>query len=131
MAETKTWLTPKRIARGPEAANEELRRWARAKRQRELGRTVSDALKPALVYRSTADMRHDEEASRRRHVGSVVMSREPRGIGLGHVAIGAAAIGAGFLVGRWWARRRRAAQTTVAGCDTSTYERGLDALATL
>lgn len=128
MAETKTWLTPKRLARGPEAANEELRRWAKARAAREQRPTAP------RTYHTTADMRRDESASRSRRVGSVVLARDTRGgLGLIHVAVGVAAVGAGFLVGRWWARRRKVARATTIHGDTasSSYARGLDALAGL
>lgn len=113
-AETKVWMTPKRIERGPEAADEELRRWAKS------------AFRPVKIYGNPRAMREDALASRSAGVGSKLIAREPRKVEVGdlYLAIaGLLALGGGFLVGRWWARRRR-----VEAAAGSSYVRGVDAL---
>jgi hypothetical protein len=137
VTETKTWLTPKRLARGPEAANAEMRRWAsNEKWRRELSHAMKRTFRPAQVYGSAADMRRDALTSRGRGVGSVVLARDAHRVGPLHVVAGVAAIGAGFLVGRWWAHRLKsqAMPRTMVNGDVddsapSMYSRGLDALA--
>ncbi len=126
MAETKTWLTPNRIARGPEAANDELHRWSREKRRRDLHREMRGVFRPVQVYGDAAAMRRDALASRRDKVGSALMARDADNLGFGFVdiAIGLAAVGGGFLVGRWFARRRKAAQQPVQKVSGSAYVLG-------
>jgi hypothetical protein len=136
VTQTKTWLTPKRLARGPEAANAEMRRWAsNEKWRRELSHVMKQTFRPAQVYGSAADMRRDALASRSRGVGSTMLATDAHRVGPLHVAVAVGALGLGFVIGRWWMQRRRAAQaaqTQIRGDEEdlcSDYERGLDALA--
>lgn len=121
--ETKTWMTPKRIARGPEAANAELERWrkVRIEHQRALPK-VSDS------FDSVAAMRADEAASRRRGIGSRVVAAPTKGVDLVDVALAAGALAGAYLF--WRVIRSTQAREVVSGLlARSAYERGLDALA--
>jgi hypothetical protein len=115
--ETKTWMTAKRIARGPEAANAELERWRRVREKRE-------AHKPhvAPTFSSTETMRRDAVASKAAHVGSRVAAAPVGSVDLIDVALVAVALAG--VYGFW--RIIRSTRDDVA---ESTYGRGLDALA--
>lgn len=121
MAETKQWMTAKRIERGPEAAEAELRRWTK-------DAAVKVGFRSVPVYGNTAAMRADALASRRDHVGSKVVARSvahDRSSHFGEILVAAAALGGGFLLGRWWKRRQEAAAATVIkGDDGNMYLHG-------
>lgn len=109
MAETKQWMTAKRIERGPEAAEAELRRWAKDAATRA-------GFRPVHISGNATALRADALASRRDHVGSKLVARKFKAqaeSNLGMVVVSVAAIGGGFLLGRWWKHRQTA--TTVHG----------------
>lgn len=80
--ETKTWMTAKRLARGPEAANAELERWRRVRAERE-----ASAPRRASTFANEGAMRRDAAASRAAHIGSRVAAAPERGIDLLDVAL--------------------------------------------
>lgn len=130
--ETKSWLTPKRLARGPEAANEELRRWSKERRRRKLVAEMRGTFRPAQIYGDAAAMRRDALASRAERVGSTVMARDADSLGAVDLLVGVSAIAVGVLIGRWWVRRSRAPHPPVAvrgAAGDSAYARGALALA--
>jgi hypothetical protein len=112
LAETKTWLTPKRIERGASAANDELVRWANEKWRRELTHAAKKTFRPAKVYGDTAAMRRDALASRQRGVGSALMASDAKTIGVSELLVAALALAGGFALGRYLMRRKRAAAAT-------------------
>jgi hypothetical protein len=114
--ETKTWLTPKRIARGPEKADEEIRRWAKG------------AFRPAKIYGSVSAMRADALASRAAGVGSRRIARVPKPVvtPLELAALAGISVGA-FFVGRWIGKRRHQPQA-VHGAPENPYLIGALAL---
>lgn len=119
--ETKLWLTSKRIARGPEKADEEIRRWAKS------------AFRPAKLYGNVTAMRNDAIASRSSRVGSALIAKEPRPVVTGGELAALAAITAGaFFVGRWLGRHRVHQAPAVHGITESIADRylqGVNALA--
>lgn len=118
MAETKQWMTAKRIERGPEAAEAELRRWTKDAATRIGFRTVP-------IHGNAAALRADALASRRDHVGSKLMAKtvhRARESHVGEILVAAAALGGGFLLGRWW--KRRQANEAVHGQEHSAYLNG-------
>jgi hypothetical protein len=121
--ETKTWMTPARIARGPEAANEELRRWQRAR---------PPAIKHRVSFDSVAQMRADKRAAQFIGAGSRATPVEKR-IDLIDVGLIAAALTGGYLFWRSFKNSARVEGATVFNGDVddsapSMYSRGLDAL---
>jgi len=133
VAETKSWMTPARFARGPEAANEELRRWSREKRRRDLEREMRGVFRPVKVYGDAASMRRDALASRGAHVGSALMAKDAKSIGAVELLVGAAALGGGVLFGLWIGKKiktrmaQRRVATVVSG-DDGSYLTGTDVL---
>lgn len=131
-AETKTWLTPARLARGPEAANNELKRWAREKRRRELEREIRSVFRPVKIYGDAAAMHRDALTSRGAGVGSALMAKDAKSIGAVELLIGAAALGGGIVFGLWLGKKiktrlaKRRAEA-VTGFDDS-YVLGTDVL---
>ena len=111
--ETKQWLTAKRLARGPEAAEEELRRWSMT------------AFRPAKLTGNPSAMRSEALAKRREtEVGATFMSPRHPPPSAGTIVVYAlgslAAVGAGFLIGRWW-RKKHPTKTPVAGESANPY----------
>jgi len=103
-------MTPKRIARGPAAADAELRRWAKT------------AFRPVRIYGDTRRMREDALRSAHEGRGSAMIASEPRGIKVSplEVAVALGALAGGFFLGRWWVRRKKVATTYVQGLDALT-----------
>ncbi len=94
--ETKIWLTAKRLARGPEKADEEIRRWAKT------------AFRPAKLYGDVRALRTDAIASRSAHMGSRHIAREPRPlVTWGELAALAGVTVGAFFLGRYLGRRRQ------------------------
>lgn len=122
--ETKTWMTPKRIARGPAAANAELNRWRTVRLEHQ--RTLPHV---STRFDSVAAMRTDEAASRRRGIGSRVVAEPVKGIDLLDIALTAGALAGAYLF--WRVIKSTQTRDVVNGLpQRSTYELGLDALAT-
>lgn len=115
--ETKVWLTPKRIARGPDKADDEIRRWAKS------------AFRPAKLYGNVSAMRADALASRAAGVGSRRIAREPEPFvtPLELAALAGISIGA-FFVGRWIGKRRRTQAPAIHGATENPYLVGTLAL---
>lgn len=106
---TKVWMTPKRLARGPEAARAELARWGQLPMQR--GRVIGDV----------RAMRDEALRSASEGRGSATIAAAPRKLAIRplDVAVAVGALAGGFFLGRWVGRKLRT---------KSTYVRGLDAL---
>lgn len=118
------------MARGPEAANDELRRWSKARRVRKLNTELRATFRPAVVYGDASAMRRDALASRSKKVGSTLMARDVDQLGVTDVVIGMSAIAIGALIGRWWVKRKGKAPTAVQGTsDDNVYVRGTLTLA--
>lgn len=122
-AETKQWLTPKRIARGPEKADEELRRWA------------MHAFRPGRM-RGSVNVIRAAELARRAQVaaGAPYMAARDPGVRFARVAgkvalsagVAAAAVGIGYFAGRWWKRRQVGGHVSSS---PNPYLLGVDVLA--
>jgi hypothetical protein len=121
-------MTPKRIARGPEAARAELARWGQLPLQR--GR----------VYGDVRAMRDEALRSRETGKGSTTISSHAWYPSMSDVAVSAVAIVGGFFLGRWWMRRHKAQQVrqkqeqvlglvTTSASSNNLYLRGTAALA--
>ena len=117
--ETKTWMTPKRIERGPEAANAELARWRAIRHERPHPRANEK-------FTNTAAMRADADTSRRAGVGSrVVSASKTAGVDWLDVALVA-----GMLTGAYafWRTLKKSSQVSGAGAEESAYYVGAVAL---
>lgn len=121
MAQTETWLTQRRLERGVEKANAELRRWSREKRLRELGHEMRSVFRPVRVYGDAGAMRRDALASRQKLVGSALMARDVDAIGAFEVLIGIAAVGGGIALGLWIGKRWKTSHVAA-----SEYLHGID-----
>lgn len=128
-AETKTWMTPARLARGPEAAAAELRRWKMTARDvgfrpgRLTGKSVNMVRAEALAKKLSEGNRDDSYSGEKTPVDAAVArrARRPEAVGASFmfkdpsyaprynlvetVVVSIAAIGAGFLFGRWLRHR--------------------------
>ena len=117
--ETKKWLTPARIARGPEAARAELARWGQ-----ENDEDIEQALlqgAPEFQSGKWRNRRAYENILKRRKLvrvehasdlGAPSVIKAPAFVGRFSIAdllsLGVA-IGGGVLVGLWWRKHRRRA----------------------
>lgn len=102
MAETKQWMTAKRLERGPEAAEAELRRWAKDAATRA-------GFRPVHISGNATALRADALASRQRHMGSRLVAHKVHEQVSSHIDIivfGLLAVGGGYLAGRWFKAKR-------------------------
>lgn len=112
----KSWLTQKRIARGPEKADEEIRRWAQSAFRRAQLRGNLHAMRArALETRAAATVGAPASPSQ--------WPFTPGG-----AALAAGVVGSAALVGLWLRRRRQSPPSPSSGSLWSSYHFGLDQL---
>lgn len=151
---TKHWLTPKRIARGLEAAERELKRWHMSPEEaRRFWREHAGDFRTVAVEGDARSLRADALADkavrvagkedltaadiariqkRERETGASFMHRDPFYEPLltpRFILFSVAALGGGYLIGRWWKRRTSSARTHVADAPSSEVSPYLSSLA--
>ena len=126
MRDEKSWWTPARIARGPDAAREELARWrANAPRimdpyghpvTREYLQGLRAKWKAAHHGRAVEAPEHKTQVDR--SAGQLVTA----------ALVGVAAVGGGILIGRWWKQRQRTSPRVHGNDGFNVYLHGTDVL---